>query len=232
LKNSVGATLAELRKEKKLKQKDVADRLANYGINISNKAVHSWEKGLTQPNADQFLALCDVLDVEDVLWQFGKTHKGLYARLNSDGRQKAREYINLLFENERFRDEPAEIIELPRLYRLYDIPVSAGSGNFIEESGYEEIRAPSYVPESVDFALRVTGDSMEPLLQDGQVIWIKTQNILNNGEIGIFTYDSEVYCKELVQVGESALLRSLNAKYKDIEIHEDFGFKVIGKVVS
>ena len=254
---SIGTTLSELRKGKKLKQKDVASKLDDYGFNVRAKTIYNWEKGLSQPGIPHFIALCDILDVDDVLWRFAGIPKGPYAGLNSDGRRKAREFIDLLFRVDEYRasgesrsteenftleanfdlggksgeSSPAESGP-PRLLRLYDIPVSAGTGNFLGDSGYEMIEAPSYVPVAVDFALRLSGDSMEPLLQDGQVIWVKEQELLDNGEIGIFTYSDDVYCKKLIADGAKAYLRSLNPGYDDIEIKEDFGFKVIGKVVS
>ena len=257
---SIGTTLSELRKDKKLKQKDVASLLDNYGFNVRAKTIYNWEKGLSLPGIPHFIALCDILDVDDVLWRFAGIPKGPYAGLNSDGRRKAREFIDLLFRIDEYRThtvadsvhteekDPAfepdfdpigkynaitpTAFSSPRLLRLYDIPVSAGTGNFLSDSGYEMIEAPSYVPVAVDFALRVSGDSMEPLLQDGQVIWVKEQELLDNGEIGIFTYSDDVYCKKLIADGKRAYLRSLNPGYEDIEIKEDFGFRVIGKVVS
>jgi len=286
LKIHLGATLSQLRKNKKLTQKALAAKLSTYGFEVKDKTIYNWEKELSQPSIPNFIALCDILDVDDVLWQFAGIPKGPYAGLNKSGRQKAREFIDLLFhvdsykvitgkgdlgvrgagsfddtpmsevyqnnENsnrfgqfreprrdlhhdpvrDSFRDPARESRrELPRFLRLYDIPVSAGTGNFLDSSSYEEIEAPSYVPIAVDFALRVSGDSMEPLLQDGQVIWVKEQEVLDSGEIGIFTYSDDVYCKKLIADGTRAYLRSLNPIYSDIEILDDFGFKVIGKVM-
>jgi len=270
----LGATLSELRKSKKLMQKDVASKLSDYGFNVKPKTIYNWEKELSQPSVPQFIALCDILDVDDVLWRFAGIPKGPYAGLNRSGRQKAREFIDLLFQIDSFKDiigkggvgvrggsdardsrvSDDNVIfdvfenevalekgaffdlsgqsdELPRLIRLYDIPVSAGAGNFLDDSSYEMIEAPSYVPIAVDFALRVSGDSMEPLLKDSQVIWVKEQDVLDSGDIGIFTYSGDVYCKKLIADGRRAYLRSLNPAYEDIEIKEDFGFKVLGKVV-
>jgi len=255
---SIGPTLSGLRKEKKLMQKDVAALLSGYGSKVNAKTIYNWEKGLAQPSIPHFLALCDILDVDDVLWMFAGIQKGPYAGLNRDGRIKAREFIGLLghvdiykaifngstifngsaIENcncnpEDSLDEPEvfDEAEAPRLLRLYDIPVSAGTGSFLDDSSYEMIEAPSYVPVAVDFALRVSGDSMEPLILDGQVIWVKEQELLDSGDIGIFTYSDNVYCKKLIANGGKAFLRSLNPVYDDIEIKEDFGFKTIGKVV-
>jgi len=232
MNESIGKTLSVLRRAKSLMQKDVASRLSGYGVNVSAKTIYNWEKGLAQPNADQFLALCDILGVDDVMWQFIGAHKGPYSGLNQAGRQKAREFIDLLMHIDIYRDEQESETDMPELIRLYDIPVSAGTGNFLDESGFELIKAPGYVPSAVDFALRVSGDSMEPMIKNGQIIWIKEQKTLESGEIGVFTYYGDVYCKELVIEGEQAHMRSLNPEYEDIEINEDFGFQVIGRVIA
>jgi transcriptional regulator with XRE-family HTH domain len=229
---SIGSTLAKLRRDKKYMQKDVAAKLSGYGFSVNAKTIYNWEKGLSQPSIPHFLALCDIFGVDDALWQFAGIHKGPYAGLNQAGRQKAREFIDLLFYIDMYRDDPEEHSDSPRLLRLYDIPVSAGSGIFLDDSGYEMIEVPDYVPAAADFALRVSGDSMEPLFQDGQVIWIKEQEVLSYGEIGIFIYFDDVYLKKLIINSGKAYLRSLNPKYNDIEIKEDFGFKTIGKIVS
>ena len=232
MKTSIGETLAGLRRGKKLKQKDVAAKLSAYGFSVSSKTVYNWEKGLSQPGVPLFLALCDILGVDDILWQFAGLHRGPYAGLNQAGREKAREFIDLLFHIDMFRDDPAEPEKTPRILRLYDIPASAGTGGFLDDSGYELIEAPDYVPPGADFALRLSGDSMEPLFQDGQVIWVEEREALSSGDIGIFTYFGDVYCKKLIINGESARLKSLNPRYEDIEIKDGFGFKAIGKVVS
>jgi len=245
----IGSTLSSLRKDKKLMQKDLAALLSGYGFKVGAKTIYNWEKGLSQPSIPQFLALCDLLDVDDVLWQFAGIRKGPYAVLNQDGRKKARDFVDLLFQIDKYRfdtpiilpevmQSPGEFDEYdseyiaPRVLRLYDIPVSAGTGNFLDDSSFEEIEVPSYIPIAVDFALRLSGDSMEPLFTDGQVIWVKEQDVLDNGEIGIFAYSDNVYCKKLIAEGKKAYLRSLNPLYSDIEIKEDFGFKALGKVVS
>ena len=125
MNNSIGRTLAQLRKNKKLMQKDISAKLADYGFNVSTKTIYNWEKDVAQPNIQQFLALCEIFDVDDVLWRFSGTHTGPYAGLNQDGRVKAREFIDLLFYVDMYRDDPMEVNEAPRLYQLFNTPVSA-----------------------------------------------------------------------------------------------------------
>ena len=229
----IGKTLAELRRAKKLMQKDVAAKLAGYDLDVSSKTIYNWEKGLAQPSIPHFLALCDIFGVDDIMWRFAGIKKGPYAGLNQSGRAKAKELVDLLLQIEKYKEVPAvSVVEPVRILRLYDIPASAGTGSFLEESGFDMIEVPHYVPPSADFALRISGDSMEPVFQDGQVVWVKEQETLNSGEIGIFTYYNDVYLKKLVIDGDEAFLRSLNPKYDDIAIEDDFGFRAIGKVVA
>jgi len=228
LKGNIGNKLAELRKAKKYLQKDVAAKLANYGIQVTPKTIYNWEKGIALPNASQFLALCDILGVDDVMWDFAGVHKGPYAGLNQAGRAKAHELIDLLFNIPMFRDDPAEQSIAQRRLRLYDLPASAGSGSFLDESSYVVIDVPPYVPASADFALRVSGDSMEPLLQDGQLIYVSKQQSLEVGEVGIFVLNGDSYVKKL---GYNELI-SLNTDYGPIAISELDVVHVLGKVVG
>ena len=228
MEKSFGEILAELRKSKKYMQKDVAAKLAGYGFKVNSKTIYNWEKGISQPGIPQFLALCKIFEIDDVMWQFTGTHMGPYAGLNRSGREKAREFISLLFRIAEFRDEPEDAGSALRLMRLYDLPTSAGTGAFLDESSFEMIEVPAYVPVGADFALRVSGDSMEPLLQDGQVIFIKKQQTLDIDEIGVFGLNGDSYVKRL---GHGVLI-SLNPNYAPIRIGEDDTVHVFGKVVG
>ena len=228
MEKSIGETLAGLRKAKKYMQKDVAAKLSAYGFSVNAKTIYNWEKSISQPGIPQFLALCDIFEIDDVLWQFAGIHKGAYAGLNQSGRDKAREFIDLIFRISEYRDEPEESSPTPRLLCLYDLPTSAGAGMFLDESAFEMIAAPAYVSSGADYALRVSGDSMEPLLQDGQIIYVKKQQALEVGEIGVFGLNGDSYVKKL-GVGE---LISLNPGYDPIRIGEFDEIHVFGKVVG
>ena len=82
---------------------------------VSNQAVSKWENDATLPNAQQFLTLCRVLDVDDIAGTFsGGDAGGLLAGLNAEGRRRALEYIALLRESKRFAAAP----EVPALRSL------------------------------------------------------------------------------------------------------------------
>lgn len=63
MSNYVAGVLKAKRKELKLSVKYVIEQLRQYNIDISDKTLYSWESGHRQPDADSFLALCDVYGI-------------------------------------------------------------------------------------------------------------------------------------------------------------------------
>ena len=61
-----GETIASLRRAHGMRQQALAEAMAEAGMPVSNQAVSKWENDATLPNAQQFLTLCRVLDVDDI----------------------------------------------------------------------------------------------------------------------------------------------------------------------
>jgi len=99
---NLGDTLTFLRKQKNLQQTELAAMLNERGIKVTNHAISKWEKGYVIPNAVQFLNLCDIFGVEDVLGCFSDGHAGILSGLNRDGREMATELIHVLGESARY----------------------------------------------------------------------------------------------------------------------------------
>ena len=55
---SIGETIATLRKEKKMTQSDLAQKM-----NVTDKAVSKWERGISLPDVETISKLADVLEV-------------------------------------------------------------------------------------------------------------------------------------------------------------------------
>ena len=109
--------------------------------------------------------------------------------------------------------EELVIYQFPRRkFNLFDLPVSAGTGQFLDSDRFSEIEVGDEVAANADFGVRVAGDSMEPLYLDGQIIWIHKQDTLEEGEIGIFFLDGEAYVKKYHQTDSGIQLISLNSK--------------------
>ena len=77
-----------------------------------------------------------------------------------------------------------------------NLAVSAGTGAFLEEDSFEHISVPANtVPKGAEFGIRVSGDSMEPVYHDGQIVWVERCETLSIGQVGVFVYDGEGYLK-------------------------------------
>ena len=135
-----------------------------------------------------------------------------------------RNYPEGIYALEEFKDEEGRI-SMP----LYDIGASAGTGVFLDNPCYEVISMPEdRLSRKANFALWVSGDSMEPRFHDGDLVLVKIQPSVEPGEIGIFVLNGEGYIKKF---GGDKLI-SLNPIYEPIIIAEDDALYCKGKVIG
>ena len=228
---SIGSVITARREELGLSQTDLADLLRMEDVKISCQGISKWETGKTCPNAEQFLAVCKVLEIHDVLDEFMGISTSVFAGLNKLGRERVKEYAQVLRESERFsiyQSAPKFVRSLP----LYDLPVSAGTGQFLDGENYEMVEVGDEVPMGANFGVRISGDSMEPQFQNGQIVWVRQQLSLMSNEIGIFIYDGDAYIKQLVAEDGEVRLHSLNPMYSDIHVSDTLPLRVLGKVLG
>ncbi len=117
---------------------------------------------------------------------------------------------------------------------VYDQPAAAGLGNYLSEPDSHAERFPQEsVPEGTDFGILISGDSMEPRIRDGSVVFVRAAPYVEPGEIGVFILNGDAYCKKLVVDAErgAVLLRSLNPKYGDIAVGESDDLRTVGAVL-
>lgn len=244
--NIVGQKIAEARKKKGLSISAFSDYLENFGVKISTGGAGKWETGYSIPNAYQLIAICAALDIQDQIPFF----MGNYTpTLNGEGEKKVAEYRDDLIASGKYRPAP-RVTLIQRIERpVYELPVSAGTGNFLDDGRYEMVSIPeNMLPDGADFGVRVSGDSMEPMYHDGQIVWVKQCSKLNPGEVGIFIYDGEgfikvyneqvpdqTYAEEYTDSYGSLYLQpvlvSLNDKYPDRVISSGKPFMTVGKVL-
>ena len=119
-----------------------------------------------------------------------------------------------------------------RMLPLYRLAVSAGTGEFLDGDGYDSVEVGEEVSPLADFGVRIAGDSMEPRFVNGQIVWVRRQETLRHGEIGIFLYNGAGYCKRLERVGGGVELVSINRAYPPIRVAPEDELRVFGKVVG
>ncbi len=116
--------------------------------------------------------------------------------------------------------------ELP----VYNAPAAAGEALPIIADDYVMMAAPD-APRDASFGIRISGDSMEPVIENSSIVWVKRQESVNNGDIGIFMLNGESLCKKLDNSLGVCRLVSLNKKYRPIEVLESDDLRVVGRVL-
>lgn len=85
------------------------------------------------------------------------------------------------------------------------------------------------------FALKIKGDSMEPLINEDDTVIVKRQDDADTGDIVIASIDEDnAVCKKLLKHKNSMTLLSLNNKYIPLEFdsRSKSSVAIIGKVVE
>lgn len=112
--------------------------------------------------------------------------------------------------------------------------VAAGRGTFQEDNLHMEVRLRANdVPEKYDTIAKVAGDSMEPLIEDNDLLFIKVTSQVDINDIGIFQVNGKNFVKKLKRDYSGAwYLQSLNNSYEEIYLTEDDDIRTIGEVVD
>lgn len=82
------------------------------------------------------------------------------------------------------------------------------------------------------YALKVTGDSMQPILYEDDIIIIHKQSDVENGQIAIILIDDEVTVKKVTKHEEYIELIAFNSYYPPKKLTYKDNFKIIGKVIE
>ena len=112
---------------------------------------------------------------------------------------------------------------------LYDLPVSAGVGVLLDSDTADEITVSDNArTREADYALRISGNSMEPRYRDGDILLVQECESLEFGELGIFILDGSGFFK----VFGGDRLYSLNPEYGDILLKDFEDVHISGRVIG
>ncbi len=223
---------------------------------IPNSTLNSmFKKGIGGTAVDTVMRVCEILGC-DIYSLFDESVSADacdraffsdYLKLSSSSRELVRlvasHQLSQQNENITIKEEkpattghklsfPTQPLLAKRTIRVYTNSASAGFGQYLEDSDYEDIEVSSDVPLDADFGITIHGDSMLPKICDGDVVWVRQQDNLEAEQIGVFILNGDALCKKLVSSGSGFYLRSLNNKYSDIPITEYDSLKVIGRVID
>ena len=117
---------------------------------------------------------------------------------------------------------------------VYDEPAAAGVGNYLDAPQSHREQFPSiWVPKGTDFGIRISGNSMEPMVTDKSTVFVKQTITVESGKVGIFVLNGASFCKQLIvdHKKQEVRLHSFNPDYEDIIVSPSDTLVTIGQVL-
>ena len=150
----------------------------------------------------------------------------IYNKLDSKRQSKVYEFASHQL------DEQNGIQEEKVVYLVRGRQSAAGSMIHVDDVDAEMGVLPSsIVPNGANELVRITGDSMEPLIKKGSEVYLRYQPTVEDGEVAIVRVEDDgVTCKYLYRDGKNVILKSENPKYEDMIVDAE-KVSVIGKVL-
>ncbi|HFQ5269402.1 TPA: helix-turn-helix domain-containing protein [Streptococcus pyogenes] len=242
----IGNKIKELRKERKLTLQELADTLNEKypnTINFNKGKISKWENNKEEPRlssvkiiADFFNVPLDYFDGKDV------SHSeivSIYEKLNENRQKKVLNFASDQLAEQEQENTVSSIFSKKEDDDEYITDyvqglVAAGRGVFQNDNLYMEVKLRADdVPEEYDTIAKVAGDSMEPLIKDNDLLFIKVTSQIEPNEIGIFQVNNKNFVKKLKRDYDGRwYLQSLNDKYEEIYLSENDDIRTIGEVVD
>lgn len=239
----IGNRIKELRKSHNLTLEELADTLNKEypdTINFNKGRISKWENNREEPRLSSVKILADFFDVPLDYFNGIDLEQAeispIYSKLSRDRQEKVLDYAQAQLE-EQESATPLSIFEKSQedfVTAYVEGLVAAGHGTFQEDNLHMEVKLrASDVPESYDTIAKVAGDSMEPLIEDNDLLFIKITSQVDVNDIGIFQINGKNFVKKLKRDYDGRwYLQSLNSGYEEIHLSENDDIRTIGEVVD
>ena len=204
-------------------------------------------RGILKSNVDTIFKICSALDIRPESLAKGiDFHKkdenssdivAIYEQLDEDRQEKVVDYATVLL-NEQVSMKASTVLEKYKdddyIIDYVEGLVAAGHGTFQEDNLHMEVKLRAEdVPENYDTIAKVAGDSMEPLIEDNDLLFIKVTSQVDINSIGIFQINGKNFVKKLKRDYDGSwYLQSLNSGYEEIHLSENDDIRTIGEVVD
>lgn len=195
----------QLRTERRLSQQNLADQLG-----ISKSSVNMYERGEREPGLEAIEAIADFFNV-DVDYLMGRSDRPN----NNEWIRSLHPAINTANASSRVFLTNLGPIETKKFRLLGNI--ACGQPIFADEQKELYVEAGANI--KADFCLKAKGDSMTGArIYDGDIVFIRKQEMVNNGEIAAVIIDDEATLKRVNYFPDKNLLilKAENSKYEDL----------------
>ncbi len=161
-----------------------------HAIGASDKAVSAWERGEREPRMGYVQKMAELFNVEIESLMDGSI----------DDVSEQRSPTNI------FQIKRRMIPVLGNIAAGVPIWADEEHDEFVDDNG----------TTTADFALRVKGDSMAPLIEDGDFVYVKRQSEVRNGQIAVVLDGDSATLKYFYSTDNGVTLSSHNPEYQPI----------------
>ena len=227
--NILGNSIKEVRKSKKLTQKKLAELTGFKQNTISNH-----ENGNRQLDEKDIRIYAQALEVSpQYLFDLAKPSsieitpttsqiQSIYDQLAPPRQGKVLTFAERQLKEQN--EEETKINEVSEVISLYQVEVvseTAAACGFNYGFGYDDTDRETIEvderPPRHDIATKVSGDSMQPDYQDGDILYLVDKGLTTyNGDLAVIAYGDRSYFKKIYTENGRLRLVSLNDKYEDI----------------
>ncbi len=227
----IGERIKFRRKELDLTLQDIADR-----VHVARSTVQRYEAGtISQMKMPVIYSIAQALQVNPD-WLVGKSDTMLIGRAeNSVGPvpvpsfdvtageyamvrsyRKASPADKMIIDNiiARYPVEDVPAAPAVKVVPLFGTAAAAGPGEMDTGLPWEDYAVPA--DSGADFAVRVSGDSMEPVLRDGQIV-LCSEKKPQIGDVVVVMVNGSLLVKQFITDSRNIYLRSLNRARKDAD---------------
>lgn len=207
--------LRELRTARGLSQSDIAKLLR-----VSKSSINMYERGEREPNFETLESIADCFNV-DMDYLMGK----------SDFPNKSAWLVSMSAPPEQL---PSNVIPAPSMRQipLYGA-IACGVPILAVEDPNNMVDLPAHI--HADFALICKGDSMiNARIYDGDIVYIRRQDSVDNGEIAAVLIDDEATLKRVQLFPDHIVLEPENPQYRPLVYWESEmnDVRILGRAVA
>jgi phage repressor protein C with HTH and peptisase S24 domain len=247
--------------ERNLKQVEILEKSLPYqkelGIKMGKSTLSQYVNGVQSPDQHRIYLLSKTLEVsEPWLMGYDVERKRIPDSERNSISNEQPEILPIYNKLEKPRQEKVlsyakdqlEEQESSNIISIFNKPqddedyitdyveglVAAGHGTFQEDNLHMEVRLRANdVPNEYDTIAKVAGDSMEPLIEDNDLLFIRVASQIDVNSIGIFQVNGKNFVKKLKRDFDGRwYLQSLNNSYEEIHLTENDDIRTIGEVVD
>lgn len=218
----LGNKVRTLRKNSNLTLNELADKLnARYAetATFTKGKLSKWENDKDEPKLSSVVLLADFFNVSIDYFMDRKTEiQAVFDELNSTRQNKVLHFAHSELEQQNNEDD--KVVPLFKVIGTTEAAAARGLGYGFDFDDYDTYSVyTDEEPPAYDVATRVSGNSMLPDYEDGDMLYLIDSGISKyNGQLCVVSYNDQTYFKKVYTEPNGLRLVSLNSDYKDIFI--------------